>query len=327
MSAGTPVALNTFWRRRMAMLPKLVRLNSSMSGQNRGILALFGLSLLLVPTWCQQAQSQFGGLGGKTNQVAEEKPADKTLSTPTTESDKVKPKEKSVDPIPPVDNSIPPAPNAGFVPKILDVRKAVSGVTRPKLPQSASPVAEYFPELTETDKRIADVLDEQVDLHLDGESIESALETARSKHPGLQFILDRIALNEASIAADTPDITLHVSGISLRSWLKILLDPKDLTFFLEDEVIKVTTKSVAREKTICRTYPVRDLASNVDVDYLLLKDAIQQATKNHSWIDLEGEGGTISILPASGCLVISTSWQGHNEVLKLLRAIRQANKE
>jgi hypothetical protein len=290
MSAGTPVALNTFWRRRMAMLPKLVRLNSSMSGQNRGILALFGLSLLLVPTWCQQAQSQFGGggVGGQSRQVTE----DKSKENPDSATSKA-----------------------------LDVRQVVSGVNRPKLPLAAAPAIEYFPELSDADKRLAEILDEEAMSDVVDGTLDETLEKLRSKHPELQFVLDRKALNEAEITSDTPDLTLKVSGISLRSWLKLVLDTKELTFFFEDEVIKVTTKDSAQGKLLTRTYPVRDLVSNVDADYLLLKDAIEKS------VPTVEDGGTISILPAAGCLIISNTRQGHEDTLKVLRSIRKANKE
>ena len=54
-------------------------------------------------------------------------------------------------------------------------------------------------------------------------------------------------------------MNLVLSGITLRSGLKILLQDLQLTYVIEDEVMKITTVDLANERLSTRVYPVGDL--------------------------------------------------------------------
>ncbi len=60
------------------------------------------------------------------------------------------------------------------------------------------------------------------------------------------------------MALDQP-INLKLSGASFRSVLKLLLEPLQLTYVIEDEVMKITTATKAADKLTTRVYPVGDL--------------------------------------------------------------------
>jgi hypothetical protein len=60
------------------------------------------------------------------------------------------------------------------------------------------------------------------------------------------------------VAIDEP-INRTLSGITLRSAMKIILEPLGLTYIIEDEVMKITTIIAADEKLSSRVYPVGDL--------------------------------------------------------------------
>ena len=70
--------------------------------------------------------------------------------------------------------------------------------------------------------------------------------------------IDKQALQDEGINADT-QVSLTISGISLRSALRLLLEPLALTYIIEDEVMKITTQTKADEKMSTRVYPVADL--------------------------------------------------------------------
>jgi hypothetical protein len=70
--------------------------------------------------------------------------------------------------------------------------------------------------------------------------------------------LDKPTLTEEAVALDQP-ITLKLAGVSLRSVLKLLLEPLQLTYVIEDEVMKITTSGKAADKLSLRVYPVGDL--------------------------------------------------------------------
>src|SRR5262249_29740363 len=57
---------------------------------------------------------------------------------------------------------------------------------------------------------------------------------------------------------ETP-ITLQLSGVTFRSTLKLLLEPQQLTYVVEDEVMKITTTTKASDRLSTRVYPVGDL--------------------------------------------------------------------
>ncbi|MEZ6149068.1 MAG: hypothetical protein R3C09_03020 [Pirellulaceae bacterium] len=57
---------------------------------------------------------------------------------------------------------------------------------------------------------------------------------------------------------DSP-ITFSSPPITLRSVLRIILEPLELTYVIEDETLKITTKEDANDKPINRVYPVGDL--------------------------------------------------------------------
>lgn len=200
---------------------------------------------------------------------------------------------------------------------------------RPLLPAMAPPSVEYLPQPEGTEKKILEILDQKVDLDFNNESLDGVVAMLQEQH-GLSVLLNRLTMEEESIASNANDITLKLSGISLRAGLKILLRSKQLAFLVEDEVVKITTLSDAISHRPTRTYPVRDLVGNVDGDYKLLAKTIQESLggpPDDPWMEVDGEGGSVSILPAPGCLVIRQTPQIHDEILRLLRSLRQANAE
>ena len=50
-----------------------------------------------------------------------------------------------------------------------------------------------------------------------------------------------------------------MSGVSLRSVLRLMLEPLGLTYLIEDEDMTITTQVKADEKMSTRVYPVGDL--------------------------------------------------------------------
>jgi hypothetical protein len=90
---------------------------------------------------------------------------------------------------------------------------------------------------------------------------ELALEdciTFLAEFHGINIILDKAKLTEEGVALDQP-ITLKLQGVTLRSVLKLLLEPVQLTYMVENEVMKITTSASAADKLSTRVYPVGDL--------------------------------------------------------------------
>lgn len=73
------------------------------------------------------------------------------------------------------------------------------------------------------------------------------------QHHGIQIWIDEVKLTEAGIGDDT-SVTLQTTGVSLRSVLKLLLEPLKLDYIVEDEVMKVTSKAYAEERIVTRIF-------------------------------------------------------------------------
>ncbi|MEX2016171.1 MAG: hypothetical protein WD873_05990 [Candidatus Hydrogenedentales bacterium] len=82
---------------------------------------------------------------------------------------------------------------------------------------------------------------------------------AIGKQHGINVVLDVRALSDVGIAADTL-ITRKLSGISLRSALRLVLGELDLTFVLHDEVLKISTPENSHHELTTRVYKVEDFA-------------------------------------------------------------------
>ncbi|HEY2253200.1 MAG TPA: hypothetical protein VGH74_19135, partial [Planctomycetaceae bacterium] len=86
---------------------------------------------------------------------------------------------------------------------------------------------------------------------------EDAIQYLQEYH-SINIWVDKQTLTDEGVALDQP-ITLKLAGVSLRSVLKLLLEPVQLTYVIENEVMKVTTATKAGEKLSTRVYPVGDL--------------------------------------------------------------------
>ena len=113
------------------------------------------------------------------------------------------------------------------------------------------------------EQKIYAALDEPVSRFEFNETpLREVIAQLRDAH-GIPVELDQKALEEAGVDLDTP-ITQNLSGISLRSALRLLLGNIDLTYLVKNEVLLITTKEKAQENLVVKVYPVADLVLPVD---------------------------------------------------------------
>src|SRR5262249_29195972 len=75
--------------------------------------------------------------------------------------------------------------------------------------------------------------------------------------------LDPQGLQAEGVGTDTP-ISIDLSqDISLKSALKLILEPLRLTYVIKDEVLKVTSEDVKRGQLYTVMYPVGDLVIRI----------------------------------------------------------------
>jgi hypothetical protein len=155
----------------------------------------------------------------------------------------------------------------------------LSHVPFPDEPPILWPSAEVWQQLTERRRKWADVdlrhdspaeariraeLDNTTNVDFFDTPLKDAMEYLADLH-GIVIILDDPALQDEGIQTDVP-ITQSLSGISLRSALRIILQQHQLTYIIEDEVMKITTELAAEDETRMQTriYPVGDLVLTPD---------------------------------------------------------------
>ena len=108
-----------------------------------------------------------------------------------------------------------------------------------------------------TEEKVRRVLDQPTTVEFLDLPLEDAITFLKEYH-NINIYIDKATLADEGVAIDQP-VTLKLAGVTLRSVLKLLLEPVQLTYVIEDEVMKITTSAKAGEKLVTRVYPVADL--------------------------------------------------------------------
>lgn len=109
------------------------------------------------------------------------------------------------------------------------------------------------------EQKIRSSLDDQTTINFIDTPLADAIQFIATNHE-IPIIIQTQALDDAGIPSDEP-INLVLSGVTLRSALKIMLSDLNLTYIIQDEVMQITTKDIANDPTNMKpyVYPVGDL--------------------------------------------------------------------
>ncbi|HKS16104.1 MAG TPA: hypothetical protein VJU16_02270 [Planctomycetota bacterium] len=163
---------------------------------------------------------------------------------------------------------------------------------------------------------------------------------------GLNFHLDADA--RAKEIADGSKVTIKLKDVTLRTALKLVLNPRDLGCVYREGVIVIATKAGMGSQTVTRVYDVRDLLFQIQdfpgpkfeldaqkpgldptlwlqeeppkaaITEDMIADLIKASTGDRAWDD-----SATSIQQINGLLVISQTRSGHDEVRRFLDLLRQ----
>jgi hypothetical protein len=114
----------------------------------------------------------------------------------------------------------------------------------------------------------------------------------------------------------------------LRSILRSILRPVELTFTVRDGVLLLTTFAVASETFSTVVYPVGDLSNRHHPlvggdDYQSLKKTIVGTIAPTTWDEVGGNGKVI-LVPQTRSLVVSQTEEVQEQIAGLLAALRVA---
>ena len=143
---------------------------------------------------------------------------------------------------------------------------------------------------------------------------------------GIPVVLDRRALDEMGIGADTP-LTCLMKDVRLATFLDFQLGHLELTWEIQNEVLLVTTQETAFNHLETRVYEVSDLvgvARHAKEDYDALVDLIQTTVDPISWDAVGGPSSIIKCLdePEIQALVVAQSRGSHEKLARLFADLR-----
>jgi general secretion pathway protein D len=87
----------------------------------------------------------------------------------------------------------------------------------------------------------------------------SAVLDSLAKQADVPIHLDMVGLEQEAVRSDTPVTISLDQSISLKSALKLLLEPLHLDYVIKDEVLKVTSPRLVKGEVYSVSYPVADL--------------------------------------------------------------------
>ena len=107
----------------------------------------------------------------------------------------------------------------------------------------------------ETERAIFKSLNERGEVAFNAQPLSGVMKFFSDTY-AIPIVIDDKALEEENITRDEP-ITLNLPAISFRSALKLILEPLQLTYVIQDEVMRITGKKTSAN--VVRVYPVGDL--------------------------------------------------------------------
>jgi len=105
--------------------------------------------------------------------------------------------------------------------------------------------------------KILKALGDPTEMDFDAVPLKDVIDTLKTRH-NIEIQIDVKALTDAGASPDDP-ITINLKGISLRSALRLMLSAKDLNYYIDHEVLLITSNEVAKNKLVTKVYPVADL--------------------------------------------------------------------
>lgn len=203
----------------------------------------------------------------------------------------------------------------------------------------------FYPALTEREETLQTALQSETEANFPDIPLNEVTTYFSELHQ-VPISIQTKDLADIGVSADQP-IDASYSKISLKSALLQILDPLELTYVVDREMLLITSKTKASEMLKTRVYPVADLMTNSPYSF----DAIQAAIRNTSpgeWkpYSLEvptparvaygkaakerpaqSQGGSISTIPQCNALVISQTYHAHNAIVELLTQLRQVRAD
>ncbi len=197
------------------------------------------------------------------------------------------------------------------------------------LGMAAEPQPEFFPRPTGAQLEYESALSALTQFSFNETPFEEVIGFVRDYH-NIAVLIDTVDLGNQGIDPQVP-VNLELHKVSLRSALKIMLEPLELGYTIERDVMVIKTRATLSSEFLTRTYPVADLVETagplgellpLDRQGEELVEVIRTAVGKSVW-DPETDAGLI-YSPRSRALVVRQTREVQDEILEQLRHLRAA---
>ena len=173
--------------------------------------------------------------------------------------------------------------------------------------------------------RIRTALDEETKLEFPNTELRDVLMSLADYH-NINIIPDEQAITDEGASLDD-EVNLVIGGITLRSALGIVLGPRNLTYVVEDEVMKITTRAEAARTVVTRGYDVTSLTGGDAGDVAQVVEALlgpDRRVRGFTPPQAAPPAPELRVVPFHGLLLVTASELDHGRVEDLLRLMGRA---
>lgn len=133
----------------------------------------------------------------------------------------------------------------------------------------------------------------------------------------IPIVIDQRALEEIGLSFKEP-ISLSLQGVSLRSFLRLMLRDLDMTYIIKDDVMQITTVQAAEQNLVIEMYRLPDdLIEESDK----IVHAVTATVIPDAWDVL---GGPCTITNVKNVLIVSATERIHEEIRSFLDKLKNA---
>jgi hypothetical protein len=184
-------------------------------------------------------------------------------------------------------------------------------------------------EAASAEDRILAALEQRMDFEFENTPLSDVVEFLRNRLQ-INAVINEPALSEEGIQLDDR-ISFQARKIRCTSFLNCILRRLSLEWFIEDEILVITTKTDAIARSVAKVYDVSDLVADQPRDgetadglQPLARAIMESVSPDVPWQLVDGEGGTVTPLKQKGLsvLVIRQSRPAHRQIAALLSDLR-----
>lgn len=140
-----------------------------------------------------------------------------------------------------------------------------------------------------------------------------------SQNLSMPILVDEMALEEVGLTPEDIVVTIYdVGTLTARSVLRLALAKYELTYVIEDEVLKITTPEKAEARPDVRVYSAESFGDQ-DMDSIIR--LITNMVEVDSWDEVGGPG---HIEAFGGKIIVSQTQEVHEKIRDLIAQLREA---